>query len=932
MSSIQTGIELNDQFSGVLNNIISSVNLAVSAMYDMQQSMNADIDTSGIEGARDEINQAAEALNELDDVLKNNRVVQATVQQPETAMSDITPPMVEDGGQEPINVPVEPVLPDPLVENPEPIRPDIQPNAPPDMEPVEVPVTWNTDDIDVFTGTGIERFRQEVQSANDMLNTLNTTQARISQTAQGMDILPDAAVQDMDTMQQRLLSIQQRIKQIENNPVNIGTDRTNAELEQLRMQLNRAVREQEALNQEMQNMDVSAANEAYLHLSQIVGNTERYIRDNVDEQGRFNQEISQGVQPANELVNIIKRAVAAYVSIQSVGKVLNMSDELTQTTSRLDMMNDGIQTTSELVNMVYAAAQDARGSFGQMADVVARFGNNAKDAFGSSEEVVAFADLIQKQMTIAGASTQEAANAELQLSQALGSGVLRGDELNSIFEQAPNLIQNIADYLEVPIGQIREMASDGELSADVVKAAIFSAADDINSKFESMPMTWGQMWQSMQNTAMMAFQPVLQRLNDLANSEASQTFVNSAIEAMATLANILLNVFDLAVSIGTFIGDNWSIIAPIVYGIVAALTAYIAISAIVAAINGIMAMAEGVKAAAQMMATGATFAETAAQQGLNAALMACPLTWIIMLILALIAVIFAVCSAIAKLTGVANSGFGVITGGVNVVIQFFKNLGLTVANIALGIGNAIAALASNMMTAFHNAICSVQSWFYNLLSTACSVIESIAAALNKLPFVNFDYSGITSAANDYAAKAGEAAANKEDYKSVGDAFSEGMSTFDTFQDGWASDAFNAGAAWGDGIAEKVDNFSLSDIFGKTDIPNPDDYTTGFDDVIANAGTVDAGADVGDIEDNTGSIADDTGDISDALDITQEDLKYLRDIAEQEAINRYTTAEIKVDMSGMQNNINTDDDIDGFVNKLTESVNEAVDSMTEGVHQ
>lgn len=251
-------------------------------------------------------------------------------------------------------------------------------------------------------------------------------------------------------------------------------------------------------------------------------------------------------------------------------------------------------------------------------------------------------------MTIAGASTQEAANAELQLSQALGSGVLRGDELNSIFEQAPNLIQNIADYLDVPIGKIREMAADGELSADVVKAAIFSAADDINSKFNEMPMTWGQIWQSMQNTALIAFQPVLQRLNDLANSEAFQTFIQGAIEAMATLANILLNVFDLAVSIGTFIGDNWSIIAPIVYGIVAALTAYIAISAIVAAINGVMAMAEGVKAAAQMMATGATFAETAAQQGLNAALMACPLTWIIMLILALIAVIFAVCNAIAK--------------------------------------------------------------------------------------------------------------------------------------------------------------------------------------------------------------------------------------------------------------------------------------------
>lgn len=910
MSSIQTGIELNDQFSGVLNNIISSVNLAVSAMYDMQQSMNADIDTSSIEGARDEINQATAAIEAMN---------QAASRQ---TAPDIAPPVVDGGNQEPISVPVDPVLPDPLVENPEPIRPEIQPNAPPDPEPVEIPVTWNTDGVDVFTGTGVERFQQEVQSANDMLNTLNTTQARISQTAQGMDILPDAAVQDMNTMQQRLSAIQQRIQQIENNPVNVGADNANAELEQLRMQLNQAIQEQNSLNQAMQNMDVSAANDAYLRLSQTVGNTERYIRDNVDEQGRFNQEISAGTQQANELTNTIKRAVAAYVSIQTVGKALNISDELVQTTSRLNMMNDGVQTTAELVNMVYAAAQDARGSFSQMADVVARFGNNAKDAFSSSEEVVAFADLIQKQMTIAGASTQEAANAELQLSQALGSGVLRGDELNSIFEQAPNLIQNIADYLDVPIGKIREMAADGELSADVVKAAIFSAADDINSKFNEMPMTWGQMWQSMQNTALIAFQPVLQRLNDLANSEAFQTFIQGAIEAMATLANILLNVFDLAVSIGAFIGDNWSIIAPIVYGIVAALTAYIAISAIVAAINGVMAIAEGVKAAAQMMATGTTFAETAAQQGLNAALMACPLTWIIMLILALIVVIFAVCNAIAKMTGIANSGFGVITGGVNVVIQFFKNLGLTVANIALGIGNAIAALASNMMTAFHNAICSVQSWFYNLLSTALSVIEGICSALNKLPFVEFDYSGISSAADDYAAKASEAAGNKEDYQSISDAFNEGFTTFDAFQDGWASDAFNAGAAWGDGIADKVSNFSLSDVFGQTDIPNVGDYTSGFNDAIANSG----------VGDSIGNIDDNTGKIKDSLEVSEEDLKYLRDIAEQEAINRFTTAEINVDMSGMQNTVNSGDDIDGFMTKLTDSVNEAVDNMTEGVHE
>ena len=915
MSSIQTGIELNDQFSGVLNNIVNSVNLAVSAMYDMQQSMNADIDTSSIEGARDEINQATAAINAMNEALNN-----------QTA-PDIAPPVVDEGNQEPIPAPIDPIIPDPLVENPEPIRPEIQPNAPP--EPVEVPIQWESDNLEVFTGTGIERFQQEVQSANSMLEQLSSTQDAIARQAYNTNLFPPESFQDLNRLAVRIDSVRDRIQQIENNPVNLGTDTANAELEQLRSQLNTAIQEQNELNQAMQNMDVSAANDAYLRLSQTISGTERYIRDNVDEQGRFNQEIQEGTQQANELTNTIKNAVLAFVSIQSIGKALNISDELVQTTSRLNMMNDGLQSIQELVNMVYAAAQDARGSFSEMADVVARFGNNAGDAFGSSEEVVAFADLIQKQMTIAGASTQEASNAMLQLSQALGSGVLRGDELNSIFEQAPNLIQSIADYLDVPIGQIREMASEGELSADVVKAAIFARADEINAKFEEMPMTWGQIWQSMKNTAMIAFQPVLQRLNDIANSEAFQTFVNGAIEAMATLANVVLNIFELIGTVGGFIADNWSIISPIIYGVIGALAVYAAYLGIVkgielasAAAKGVLAVAEFIHVAALAAQTGATISATAAQLGLNGAMYACPIVWIIMLIIALIAIIFAVCSAIAKLTGVANSGFGVITGGINVVIQFFKNLGLTVANIALGIGNAIAALGSNIMTAFHNAICSVQAWWYDLLSTCLSVIESICAALNKLPFVEFDYSGISNAADDYAAKAAEAAGNKEDYTSISDAFNDGFSTFDTFQDGWAADAFDAGASWGDGVADAVSNFSLSDVFGGTDIPNVDDYTSGFSDAIANSG----------VGDNLGSIADDTGAIKDNMDITQEDLKYLRDIAEQEAVNRYTVAEINIDQSGMQNNISSGDDIDGFMTKLTDSVNEAVDNMTEGVHE
>lgn len=1083
MSGIRTGIELNDGFTDVMNQIISSVNTGVSAVQDMQQTMNTSVNTTAFDSVQSEIEATISAVNDLQSAMTgtvlptvspaatpvepldapDNVLVEITpvvTQQPQVDVPDdvtvpVTPviteqPQIEtaeqitvpvttevteqpqidvpDGLTVPVTVEVtqQPqvdvpeldvsnvqqygeriesvqnllqqvssiqqsintqsqgldVIPDDMKEQITTVNAnlermqqelnmiqgnpfdfssevveqqivavtnelrnaldvqrqlsdslshmDIEIEQPPPVEvpvnvptpdPVIVPVEWQSDNLDVFTSTGVDRFRQEVSSANTMLEQLSGTQDAIARQAFNTNLFPPAMSQDLNSLAVRIDNVRNRIQQIENNPVNIGTDTANSELEQLRSQLSQAITAQNDLNAAMGRMDVSAANNAYMNLSQTVSSTERYIRDNVDEQGQFNQEIQQGVSQADNLMNTIKGAVAAYVSIQSIGKALDISDELSLTQSRLNMMNDGLQSTDELVNMVYAAAQDARGSFSQMADVVARFGNNAKDAFSSSEEVVAFADLIQKQMTIAGASTQEASNAMLQLSQALGSGVLRGDELNSIFEQAPNLIQNIADYLDVPIGKIREMAQDGELSADVVKAAIFSAADDINGKFDGMPMTWGQIWTSMQNTAMMAFQPVLQRLNDIANSEAFQSFVSGAIEAMATLANIVMNIFDLIGQVGSFIAENWSIISPIVYGVIAALAAYIVISAIVATVNGITAASEAIHAAAAMLATGATFAQTAAQYGLNAALAACPIVWIILLIIALIAVIFAVCNAIAKMTGIANSGFGVITGGINVVIQFFKNLGLTVANIALGIGNAIAALGSNMMTAFHNAIASVQSWFYDLLSTACSVIAGIAAELNKLPFVEFDYSGITSAAADYAAKSAEAAGSKEDYTSISDAFNEGMSTFDTFQSGWASDAFNAGAAWGDGIADKVSNFSLSDIFGSTDLPNVEDYTSGFDDAIANSG----------IGDGVGSIADDTGAIKDSLDITEEDLKYLRDIAEQEAVNRFTVAEVKIEQTN-NNNISSDMDLDGIVSGLDDAMGEAIESITEGVHE
>lgn len=286
MATIRTAIELQDNFTSVLYQVINSVNLGLSAMEDLHQTMNSPVDTASIEAARDSINQATIAVQQLDAAMQG-------IETPETQ----TPTAPQSSA--PVVLPVQPDVPDPLVEQPPPVDVPIEPEQP---EPVEVPVHWQSDTLEVFTNSGVERFEQEVQSANNMLNTLNQTQSRIAETAAQTDLFPANAVADMNNMQSRLQAIQQRIQTIESNPLNMGTDTANAELEQLRGQLDQAVQEQQNLNRAVDNMDVQAANEAYLRLSQTIGNTERYIRDNVDEQGRFNREIEEGTNEANELM------------------------------------------------------------------------------------------------------------------------------------------------------------------------------------------------------------------------------------------------------------------------------------------------------------------------------------------------------------------------------------------------------------------------------------------------------------------------------------------------------------------------------------------------------------------------------------------------------------------------------------------------------
>ena len=681
---------------------------------------------------------------------------------------------------------------------------------------------------------------------------------------------------------------------------------------------------QRASGRAVDTAQIQAARAALVEANREVDDMAEGYRRAAQQEEVLNKGLRNGTSAADGLLGKVKGIVATLAAGAGAKALLGLSDKLTSTTARLSFLVDDGGSVDELEQKIMASAQRSRAAYLDTASAIASMGANAGRAFESNDELIAFMEQVNKQFVIGGATAEGQSAAMLQLTQAMAAGALRGEELNSILENAPGIARAIESYMGVAEGSIKSYAEEGLITADVVKNALLSVADETNAKFESMPMTWAQICTKMQNTALAAFEPVLTRLNQVANSAQFNTVIDGAINGLAMLASVATGVLDLLINGAAFVVDNWSWISPIVYGLVAAFIAYNAVALITNGINAAMALAEGVKAAALMMSTGATFAQTAAQYGLNAALLACPITWIVVLVIALVAAIYAACSAIAKFTGIANSGFGVICGGINVVVQFFVNLGLTIANIALGIWNALGACAQNIGIAFSNVISGVQAWFYNLLSTALTVVAGICEALNKLPFVEFDYSGITNAASDYAAKAAEASGNIQDFVSVGDAFNEGMSTFDTWQDGWVGDAFNAGANWGDGVASGVSD-AVSGLFD-FDLGAATDYGTGL-------GTGNNYGDfaMDDLLGNTGQTAANTGAAADALSTSTEELEYLRDIAERDAINRFTTAEVRIDMTGMTNRIEGGADLDGVISTLTDGFTEALLTAAEGVH-
>lgn len=710
-----------------------------------------------------------------------------------------------------------------------------------------------------------------------------------------------------------------------------------------------------------------------------------------NQQEQLNKRLGQGSSAANGLLGKIKGIASAYLGMKGLSGLVNLSDTITQTDARLSMMNDGLQTTAELNDMIYASAQRSRGSYLATADAVAKLGLMAGDAFSSNQETIAFMEQVNKQFKIAGTSATGIEAAMLQLTQAMGSGVLRGEEYNSILEQAPNIIQAIAEYMDVPKGQLKDMAADGKITADIVKAAMFACADETNAKFESMPKTWSDIWTSMKNRAIKALDPVLTKINQLANSERVQRTVNGLINAFSVMSVVLASIFDGVCAVYNFVADNWSWISPIIMGIVGALLLYKAAVFTITAIETIAAVAKGIFAAATAMQTGATFAATAAQYGLNTAIWACPITWVIALIIVLIVLIaiffeqvvgavywlgalfknvglWIANVAIAIWNSIKNIGLWFANLGLAIwqviknIGMWFANLGLSVwaiikntglwfANLGMGIWNVLKAACSNVGVAFNNAWVGIQIGFWSMLNSIMQGLKSLAEKANKClgwMGVNIDTSGLDFASkkidelnskkesytsisdawaegfNTFAYDSVSDAWNSHEYGSVGDAFgtydvdfgkgwSEGMGTFDTFQDGWGSDAYNAGAAAGANIKSSVTGI-FDDMLNGLGAGENGAMGTDFD----YAGALDS------IDKNTGDTADNTGTSS-------EELSYLRDIAERDAINRFTTAEVHVDLGGVTNNVAANADLDGIISYLTDGVAEALVTASEGVY-
>ncbi len=752
-------------------------------------------------------------------------------------------------------------------------------------QPIEVPVTWKSDELKVFTSTGADRFQEELESASDMMARLKEAQADIAANAHSANLLPERALDDLDALMGRIDAARERVEGLGDIPPGAGMDKMSQEVEQLRGQLSQAIQEQEVLSAAMSGMDAGAVNDAYLRLSQTIGETERRIRDNISgteqfektvkdvhetcmelpggfgrtqrqiqdnaqSQREFNRELKNGEEHAGKLFQVIKSAVAAYATMRTVTGAMDLSDQLSSTTARLGMvieqvgsLGGGMQTVEEFQDRIFQSAERSRGAYQATADAVSKLGLMAGGAFSGTEEIVAFMEQINKQFAIAGTEASGIQAAMLQLTQAMGSGVLRGEEYNSILEQAPNIVQNIGKYIEGNEdvlnsvadamgmkaeelagnvqGHLKDIAGEGLISAELLKAAMFAAADETNERFESMPKTFSQIWTSFQNHALKAFEPTLERMSEIANSDAFQRFVAGSLNVLSTLGAAAANAFDGMISGAAWVTDNLDKILPVLAAIGIAYTILHGQALLAGAVN-----------VASAMASAAAWAVV---------------HWPLLLVAAAIA------GALmqAQAFGIGMQDIGQMVGS---AFGLIYSVGY---NAFAGLWNVIASFAEFFTNVWNDPLGATARLFFDVFDTILGIVETVAGAIDSL--LGSDLSG---AVSGFRGKLSEWVKDTYGENAIQIERMAGLDIKDTVNQ-WGSAGADLGAKL-DGI-----DFSLNSL--------AEGFGGGFD--LPDIGAV-VPEDIGKVG-SVGNVKNVEGEIQ----LADEDLKLYRDLAERRYLNQ-----------------------------------------------
>ncbi|HAT6800107.1 tape measure protein [Clostridioides difficile] len=739
--------------------------------------------------------------------------------------------------------------------------------------------------------------------------------------------------------------------------------------------INTTINSLERLQQRLHNPinagNIQTSQQSLNNIENILTRIEQNTGKAGEQQRKFNEEVDKGVGSTDRLLGNVKRLATTYLGLKTLGGLGGLSDQMTSTNARLAMINDGQLSDGGLNKMIFQSAERSRASYLDTAQIVSRIGMNAGSAFSSTREIVSFAEQLNKKFIIAGASTQEMNSALLQLTQGLGSGVLRGEELNAVFESAPNIIRSIADYLDVDIGKIRGMASEGMLTADIVKNSLLAAAEQTNAEFEKMPYTFNQIWTSIKNNAIMIFGVIQKKIEQSMSSKGFRTFIDNLIDTLYILGAVGFDIFNgfitllsspvfqgfanmMLVSIGivvqgfgwllttvgsvvNFIAQGWSIIQPllitsiVLWGLYkAAILAGAIVTAIQVGWTALQAfwtnLLNGSLLTNIMMSIAAAIATDALSGSMI--LLITTITIVVTVIALVIAAVFVGIAIFNHFARTSISAIGAVAGAISVAAAFIGNLFIATGNLMIDIValiyNTLAGFAEFFANFLDDPIGSVIRAVSGMANAVLGIIRSIASAFDTVFGSNLAdaVSGWQDTLQGWTDKvAGEAKIKVE-------RMDPNKLHFDRFNYG---KAWDAGYKWGDKLETNIkDKFDISKIAekAKKDLGLDDlwDKKYGLGDSIGSAGL---NSPLSDAAKGAKDTAGNTAKMAKTMDKSQEDLKYLRDIAEQETINRYTGVNIKIDMNNT-NNISKDTDVDGIVNVLTEKLNDAMVVSAEGI--